>query len=617
MAAAVDEATVSATSDAPAPLPTSEVLFARAPLRLTLWIVLAVGFLGTWLTEPYLIGRGQDWAYFVHHTTAAARTWTEFHQLPLWNPWFCGGLPALANIQTDALAPDLLLTLPFDVPVALSLRFLLFLVLGLEGAWRYARHHALAGFGAVAAAAVFVFSGRFMMVFWDGHLPFMTFALAPWVFLSLERSYERIHHGLVGALALTWIFLDGGAVATPLVAVMAGVIALRDTLERALFPTAAAPRRTWWRPAASLVFIGLVTALLAAPRLVPVMQTLIDYPRTWNEPEGLSVFHVSGMLFLPPQTWSYYSVGTSYVGLLMGVAFVPAMWLRSRAMVRVLVAGLFTFDLAMGESGPLHLWDAMHLLPVVDNVRAAFRFTFFLALFVGLGGGRTLTWIELWIAERIQRARVAAPTRWSRRRALAWSSGLALAVTIVVAGHGPWATRARIAEIPRLEVGPEAPGPFRQALGNRWIAQVWPRANLGSIACFEEQYFPQSPALRGDRKSEEWLAVGTGTVERLAWSPNAITLAVDSLAGGIVAVNQNAARGWTTDVGAIADFEGLLAVRVPAGRQLVTLRYREPHLPALAGLSLGTLAALIAWAWLASRRGRPSPEVPSSVSSPP
>lgn len=595
------------TDESPRALPTIDRLVVRAPLRLTLWLLLATWFMGTWLSEPYLMGRGQDWAYFVHHATVAAKSWTEYGQVPMWNPWFCGGIPALANLQTDALAPDLLMTLPFDVPVALALRMLLFFVLGLEGTWRYARHHGVTGWGAVLAAAVFAFSGRFMMVLWDGHLPFMTFALAPWAFLGLERSYERgvkgVRWALASALALAWVFMNGGAVATPIIAVTMGLIALRDTVERLAFPTAAAPRASWYRPFMSLAIIGVVTILVALPRLVPVMQTLIEYPRTWDEPERLSLMHVSGMLFLPPRSWSYFAVGTSYVGIGVGVGFLLALALRVRPVVKLLVIGALSFDLAMGEAGPLQLWRLMHELPIVENVRAAFRFTFLTGLFAAIGAGRLVTWLELKLAERGARARerLAGDPRWRERpRALSAlligsTVTLAGALAFAVGGHGPLSTRERLTQIPRLEVGRAARGDFHQAVGTRWIAQVWPRANLGSLACFEEQPFPVSPMLRGDRVDEEWLARGEGKVQRLGWSPNELELEVETRAGGTVAVNQNAAAGWSTNVGGIAEYQGLLAVEVPAGRHLVTLTYREAGFVPLAIVSLTTLLAIGVW----------------------
>ena len=622
-------------------------LFARTPVRLALWIVLGMWFMGTWLSEPYLMGRGQDWAYFVHHATVATRSWSEYGQMPMWNPWFCGGIPALANIQTDALSPDLLLTLPFDQPIASALRLLLFIVVGLEGAWQYARHHGVRGWGAIIATAAFMFSGRFMMIFWDGHLPFYGFALAPWVFLGLERAYQSLRWGLVAAVALTWIFFYGGAVATPLIVSMMGFLVLRDTIERVLFPTTAessspgsailagahspgsailagarspgsailagarspgsailagAPRKEWYRPLAAFAFIGVITLLLSLPRLVPVFQTLIDYPRHWDEPERLSVWHIAGMMFLPPRSWLYFDVGTSYVGLGIGLAFLAALPLRGRAMWRLLAASVMAFDLAMGESGPLHLWKLMHALPVVSDVRAAFRFTFLLALFVSIGAGRAVWWLEQKIALRaatLYAARLQRSVRTRRWRVSLAACAIAGAVAVVVGGHGPIATRQRLTEIPRLEVGPTAPGDFHQALGTRWIAHVWPRANLGSIACFEEQPFAGSASLRGDRTKEEWLVRGKGTVERLGWSPNEIDLTVDAPDGGLVAVNQNAARGWSATGGEIVEYQGLLAAQMPPGRHALTLTYEEPGIIPLMAVSLLTMLGIVGWlGWL-------------------
>ena len=40
--------------------------------------------------------------------------------------------------------------------------------------------------------------------------------------------------------------------------------------------------------------------------------------------------------------------------------------------------------------------------------------------------------------------------------------------------------------------------PFKQARGDRWDAHIWPRVDMGSLMCFEENDLPKSPLLRGD-----------------------------------------------------------------------------------------------------------------------
>jgi hypothetical protein len=47
--------------------------------------------------------RDWDQHLFYHHVARAIIV--RYHQMPLWNPWACGGMPLLANPQSRVLTP--------------------------------------------------------------------------------------------------------------------------------------------------------------------------------------------------------------------------------------------------------------------------------------------------------------------------------------------------------------------------------------------------------------------------------------------------------------------------------------------------------------------------------
>jgi hypothetical protein len=104
-------------------------------------------------------------------------------------------------------------------------------------------------------------------------------------------------------------------------------------------------------------------------------------------------------------------------------------------------------------------------------------------------------------------------------------------------------------------------------------------------------------------------------VRRLGWSPNEIDLEVVTEDGGVVAVNQNTARGWSARGGTIVEadgLEGLLAVRVAPGRVTLTLTYEEPGIIPLMLVSFLTMIGIAAWLlvvrpWRDPRAERPAP----------
>ena len=67
---------------------------------------------------------------------AARKTVLEFHQLPLWDPYYCGGMDMLGTPQSRFASPTFLLTLLFGTLRGQALTAFLMYFLGLEGTFR-------------------------------------------------------------------------------------------------------------------------------------------------------------------------------------------------------------------------------------------------------------------------------------------------------------------------------------------------------------------------------------------------------------------------------------------------------------------------------------------------
>jgi hypothetical protein len=93
---------------------------------------------------------------------------------------------------------------------------------------------------------------------------------------------------------------------------------------------------------------------------------------------------------------------------------------------------------------------------------------------------------------------------------------------------------------------------------------------------------------------EQYLA-GPGSLTLTAWTPNVIDYYVDTSSPTVMVVNQNYDPGWklARGVGEVSRRAGLLAVRLPKGRQRLELRYRGHLLVSGLVTSLLTLLAAI------------------------
>jgi len=137
-----------------------------------------------------------------------------------------------------------------------------------------------------------------------------------------------------------------------------------------------------------------------------------------------------------------------------------------------------------------------------------------------------------------------------------------------------------------------APGAFHHMLRSA-------KSNLGVVQCYDDVAGPHSargyeqPGYRGER-----YLLGAGTVILTNWTPNALSFDVDAPSPTVMVVNQNYDPNWRLmqGKGDLFSNDGLIAVRVPAGRQHIELGYRSRAFAiGLAITIVTTLAMLLLW----------------------
>ena len=463
-------------------------------LRWSIWIVLATAWFWPGLSQPSMLGTAGDWSYFTAHDTSVWLSLAVHHELPGWDPFACGGIPLLGNLHVRPLGITALCSSLFGLLPGLRIALWLMVLLGLEGAFRWARHRGVAGIGALAAAVLFAMSGRLVQAIAEGQPGLLAFELAPWALLGLERGWRDWRAATVGGLWMALSFLEGGAVPTPLTAVLLGVVALSRTVlalgrwrrdgtghSDAGRDDAGRDDVPIWRPLATLAWMGLVAALATAWRLFPVVESLLRWPRDWQANDVYTIGHVLNMMAVDSVPGTHMANGSSFLGATVFILAAVALLLRDRRAVWPLLLALLTLDLATGTKDFLGLFLAIHKLPVLHNLRHPMRFSLFTALPLGVLVGLTIEHLERWVAATWRRGAARAGS-W-RGRMPAWTGpALAVLAALLLAawptgkllhfGHSRLlATFVRPAPLLGLQ-------PFRQSLGNRWAADVWPAMHL-------------------------------------------------------------------------------------------------------------------------------------------
>ena len=573
----------------------------RAPARVA-GIALAFATL-IWLPAflaPRATGFG-DWQ-MIHHNLEAALAAIRAGDLPLWDPFHCGGVTSWGNPESQHFAPWVLLAaLALGSTLATKVLLVAHTALGAAGAFRYARlRHGLGPAASALVGGAWAASGFFSWQMAGGHFTFAPYYLFPWLLLAWRRSLEELRAVPAVVVLLVAIVLEGGTYPFP-----HALLALAlDTLIALAGRPGQEPRAVT-RPRSSTVAwngaiaVGLVV-LLTAVRWLPIAETLTRFPRTvtsTDAPAAMdlmkawvlseSEWRAPGRLYVWPEYCAY--LGWPVVGL-AAVGTVRAL----RAHRTALVGLAIFFVLAMGAFHPWAPWSLLHRLPLYDSLRVPSRLqvllTFYVALLAGIG------------LDAINRGATRALGQCDWWEGTAWGIVVFALAPLVVFNLG---NNDRWDGAPVESAGPAAPRFHLEATPDYHARYaLLPRQNKGTRSCYVGAMdWDVAPGLwNGDRPQAR---VADGELRGVWRTPNHIHLDVSLPEPGRVLLDQNHDPDWQATTGTLTDERGLLALDLPGGDHSVTVSYRPWTLPWAAGSFVLGLVGLLALAWRTRRTAGP------------
>lgn len=554
-------------------------------LRLVGWVWVAVTTYPGVLQNPWKLANWFDDHSLYAFDEVDRVSLLKYHQLPAWNPYWCGGATGISEPEDSFYSPDFVLRLLFGGEHGRRLAVMLLVVAGLEGTYRLCRRLDSTAVASAFAAVVFATQDKFVSFVHDGWVHFMSFELIPWLLLALLNGIDQLRWRVIGGFFLAWLVLAPGTYPAPYGAIAFGFWFVAIAAYR-FFKLEPRPFRG---PLLSAFTIGGIAILLTLCKLLPVTLYMREFPRVFTVVETHTAVEMIGQM-----------VPRYYVIVLL--AIIGAIFADLYAGLAIGGTLLF-FLLCLGEFPPISPFGLMKKLPLLSALRYPDRFIVMVVFFCSIAASRGLSRMEdvlpkfleatwRWLESLDLRARVkrltgkdikalATVTTPRDTRILGW-------IAVGLAAYISYKTVAPVAEelssaqrAPSIALYTEEPvrkydGEFKQTRGNRRDSHIFPSLNMGSLNCVVGFTIPESARLRADLPQEEYPAdPKLAKVKRVSWSPNEIVLDVDASAPTTILVNQNWARQWRSDVGAARSEEGLLAIDVPAGKHTVTLAYRD------------------------------------------
>ncbi len=534
-----------------------------------------------------------DWQMVHHNWEAAWVALTRHHEWPLWDPYHCGGVPILGNPESQALSPLFPLSLLFGPTLAVKLFIVAHAFAGLLGMALFARKHYDLGLPASTVAAVaWAGSGFFAWHVSEGHGTFIPFYLAPWLLLAFRASFTDIRYAVALAALMAVVIFEGGTYPFPyfvlLIAFDGAVSLFRERKRGAVLR-------------AGLV-AGILGALLAGIRLLPIRATLAELPRdvesfdtiTFAELLDMYVARRHPALFGHEYRWHEYG---TYVGWAVLALAVVGLWPAFRKKRLHLLIGILVFGtLLMGNFAEYAPWTLMHHLPVYDSLRVPTRFTVLASFYLALLAGMGLQGIHDWLKHRYRPA-------WVSRAAPALMALVTLASGVDIVATN-FAATDRFNWAPVLE---EEPVPsYFLVHGRNYFREYasYPRRGVGTPACYPwGMRWHVARGLRVGVQPQVRVIEGRGVVEGFRRTNNGMKADVSMTESGTVLVNQNYYPGWSASPGTAIDHDGMLAVELPRGQHALVLRYVPPRFwEGLTTSLTGVFACLAVLFWVRRRR---------------
>lgn len=544
----------------------------RTAVRVAVFALIATVLVWGMLPYAGFTNEFRDAQVMTLYERTAVDTVRRFGELPLWNPWYCGGLDGLGAPQSRFASPTFLLSLLFGAERAEPILIFLFAIVGMEGTFRWIRLRVNDASAALRVAPLFALSGHFAVAYFRGWTSFFGFELVPLILFGITAAARGVRGGIaVAAIAFGVMLGFGGTFAAPLVAVAATVEAVRAIAET--------PPSRRLVAILTLAAVASFMAAVAAVRLLPIAETLIASPRLMagtpgHAPKSLLFFLVKT---LEARGGDVQDPGMFFVGV--GFLALVALGGSDRRSAAPLLIVIMFLWLAAGYARKPPLFALLRELPIFSALRYPERFLWLAILYACEPAARALARVPL----------LGEGRRWRVGTTVLLTGACLASLTqqlLIFADVGKARDLSVVATL-----GDRDANSFHQARGNRWLAAHWEGVGAGSLSCWETHPVIMSPKLRGDLAREEYFAdPSLGTVERVSWSPNVIVLKVAAKTATRLFINQNWHPGWRASRGVVTSDEGLLAVDVPAGSYELRLSFAPRS--ALAGAAVSAVALL-------------------------
>lgn len=522
----------------------------------------------------------QDWDQHFFYHAVPRTTILQYHQIPLWNPYYCSGTVLLANPQSRFLSPTFVLILLFGVVKGIKIEICLYLVIGMLGVYYLLRYYKLDKSSAIVSAFVFMLNSSYTLNLTAGMTWFLSVAYLPWIFVFYLKAFSNLKYALISSIFVALMYFGGGVYPLAITALFLIIFSVLSVCFK---------KYKIIKTCKVLSIIMICTLCLGAVKFFPSIEFIRQYPRKVEDYSGYSLNSLQYSLFnsdqklrtmnkLPGEEKGFvngfsYAMDENgvYIGIIPFILFLIGLGVYFRSKMPLFLCFFIFLWISFGNRISPSLWELIHKLPVYNFMRVAQRFRivfiFCLTIFAGFGFQKVKD-----IVSKITRNKKLI-------RVFAGVSAIVILGDLIIVSFPIWKDAFTITPIKTIKSDKfyqVSKLPLYGAFSSMYPAFL---CNLGTINAYETANVPRNalPIESKKYKGEVYLKNTKGEVYFKTWSPNKITISVDAEDKGYVVVNQNYyPGGWKVKGNKnqkVESVDGLLSVRVGPDENEVELYY--------------------------------------------
>ncbi|MCX6695520.1 MAG: hypothetical protein NTU61_04430, partial [Candidatus Altiarchaeota archaeon] len=335
-----------------------------------------------------------DWDQHFHFLGTPRQILLTFHQLPLWNPYFCGGYYGFADAQTQTLSPQFLITLLFGTIIGTKIAIILYLIFGLLGMFLLSKKLEFGKYSSYLPPIVFMLTSIYSLHLTQGHSNWVMLGMVPWVFLYYLKSEDDLKNTVICGLLLSLLYLGGNTHHFLYVTFALACLTLARSLTQLSI-----------KPVAVIALVLAFAFLLGAIKFIPSIDFSMTHPRDRTDTQDYTPELLMGSLLnresngvdwvhpYPGGDYSWHEYG-AYIGYIPIALALLGFLALMRKRPEFVFLGIASTLLILGLHSPIVISDYVKKLPAFNTLHTIANGMFLLIFSMAISAAAFLSFIE-------------------------------------------------------------------------------------------------------------------------------------------------------------------------------------------------------------------------------